>query len=363
MISNLRSSPIQGFITDSAGNVIRNTTISIARNDPSGSVTVDSVSSDDQGYFVSSPLPNGTYDIIESGIVTSRIIHTPDRVSIPAFKADAYNYFDSDITPFSTLVEEERLQKYKYFLQIEPESMSVDLLGSSFPIYNKLLSSLHDDDSDLYELSQFFGFSANARITIPRFDIEYYQPLTASQTAYRRIKWAGVPGIRFKSDSKLVVPLDYFSITTNNPFLISKEGDEFSTDEVEMQSSNAYTFTITGDASVADYLTIYNNVGIGDILKVVFDDTPDVTCYGIVLSKTISGSAYNIALEKWNSSRFTSGTAPVAGTDVLKIRAYHGIFQGMASLSSTVSDYFTVAENLYQQTVGTELYNYSGRYI
>lgn len=359
MISNLRSRSIQGFITDSAGNVIRNAQIYISRNDPSGSVVVDSATSDDDGYFVSNPLPNGVYDVLESGIITTRVIHSPDRVTIPCFKASKYNYYESSVPSFSDLVALSQLNKYKYFLQIEPEDMSIDLLGSSFPIYEKSLSGIHANEVELYHLSQFFEFTDDARITISRFDIEYYQPLTVSQSSYRRIKWAGVPGIRFKSDSKIVVPLDYFSIVPNNSFVISKEGDSFAVGEVEKSSGTATTIVLTGSASVSDYVSVYNRVGIGDILKVQFSAGD---WYGIVIAKSIAGSSYNISLELWKSSRFTSIAIPTDGTDVEVIHAYHGIFQGMASLPSTVSEYFNVAENLNQQTVTTELYDYSQRY-
>jgi len=353
MISNLRARPIQGFVTDSAGNVIRNASISIARNDPSGSVTVALATSDDEGYFVSDPLPNGTYDILESGVITSRIIHTPDRVSIPCFRAPKDNYYDSDTYPFSDLVASENLNGYKYFLQIEPENISVDLLGSSFPIHEKSLSGLLDDGSDIYYMSKFFAFTSDARITIPRFDIEYFQPLTALQLAYRRIKWAGVPGIRYKPDSKIVVPLDYYSIVANNPFIVSNNGGSFTPGDVTVSVVGAKKITISG--SVQEYITIYNSVGIGDILRITYGVEE---WYGIVLRKEISAGEYSIALEQWKSSRFT-GTIPSSiGISILTIKAYHGIFQGMTSLSSTVSDYFTVAENLYQQTVPDELYTY-----
>ena len=86
MSSNLRSKPIEGHVTDSAGNVLRNSQIIIKQATPSGSITMGSVQSDDDGYFQSKPLPNGLYDIYESGIVISRIVHTADRNSIQCFK-------------------------------------------------------------------------------------------------------------------------------------------------------------------------------------------------------------------------------------------------------------------------------------
>lgn len=361
MISNLRARPIQGYVTDSAGNIIRNSNIVVYRNSPDGLIAVDRASSDDEGYFISNPLPNGVYDIFESGIRTSRIIHNADPNSIQCFKASKDNYFESDITPFSALTGEgSDLNSYKYFLQIEPEDISVDVYGNMFPIYNKDLSNIENtaEVQDLYYMKTFLNLRTDSRITISRFDVEYFLPLTATQSSYRRIKWAGVPGIRFKKDSKLVVPLDYFSIVTNLPFKISNNGLDFSAGQVTVSAAigtgDDAVVTIHGDSDNDAYKDVYNNSGIGDIIHVSISGK---TWYGIIASKSV----YSMTLEKWKSSRFEStGADPVVGEDVLLLKAYHGIFQSMATLSETVSDYFTVVENLYQQTVDSELYNYSG---
>jgi len=362
MISNLRARPIQGYVTDSAGNVLRNSSIVIYRNSPSGLVSADLAKSDDEGYFVSSPLPNGVYDIFESGIRTARIIHGPDQNAIQCFKASKDNYYENDIASFSSLadVSDPRLNNFKYFLQIEPEEISVDILGSMFPIYDVDLSTLVSADAGpLYDLAQFLNLRTNSRITISRFDVEYFLPLTAAQTSYRRIKWAGIPGIRFKSDSKIVLPLDYFSIVANNPFIISNNGNPFGADEVwleKVSTSGKEIVTIKGDSDISEYVSIYNNVGIGDIIRLGMAASEE--WYGIVVNK----DAYSIVLEKWNSSRFVSTYTPTEGNSVLSIKTYNGMFQGMTAMSSTVSEYFNVVENVYQQTVADELYTYEGRY-
>lgn len=357
MISNLRARPIQGYITDSAGNILRNSSITIYRNTPDGLTGVDLIESDDEGYFISNPQPNGVYDIFESGIRTSRIIHNPDQNAIQCFKASKYNYFENDITPFSTLVTDSNLMGYKYFLQIEPEEVNVDIFGNMFPIYDKDLSTLLATADDLYDMKTFLNLRTDSRITISRFDIEYYQPLTATQSAYRRIKWAGVPGIRFKKDSKIVVPLDYYSLVANNPFKLSNNGDSFSAGIVtvtDVTGPDDSVVTITGNSSNDAYLDIYNNAGIGDIMRITITDK---VWYGIVLSK----STFSIALEKWNSSRFpNTGAIPAVTNSILTMKAYHGIFQGITAMASTVSEYFTVVENFSQQNLDSELYNYGG---
>lgn len=279
MISNLRAKPIEGFITDSAGNVLRNSNIVISRNSPSGLVTVNRVESDDQGYFISSPLPNGVYDIFESGVRTSRVMHRPDSNAIQCFKASTDNYYESDIIPFSQLITDSEINSFKYFLQIEPENISVDVLGNTFPVYDIQLSNLQVGAGDLYYMDNFFNFRANSRITIPRFDVEFFVPLTASQTSYKRIKWAGVPGVRFKSDSKIIVPLDYMSIVANRPFIISNNGNNFGSSEVYIFSTGTKTVTIKGQSSVSEYTNVYNKTGIGDI---IYFTTATKEFYGVV---------------------------------------------------------------------------------
>jgi len=358
MISNLRSRPIQGYVTDSAGNIIRNTNIVVYRGSPDGLVAVDRAQSDDEGYFVSSPLQNGVYDIFESGVRTSRIIHNADQNDIQAFKASEDNYFGSETAPFSVLTAAKTLNEYVYYIQIEPEDISVDVYGNMFPIYNKDLSIVTIGVDDMFYLKNFFSLRPDSRITISRFDIEYFLPLTATQSSYRRIKWAGVPGIRFKADSKIVIPLDYYSIVANNPFKTSTNGDAFPSGEVTISAASGADpntlVTVLGSSSNASYVDVYNTTGIGDIVKLT---TSTKTWYGIVVSKSL----YSMILEKWKSSRFVkAGDTPIVTDIVERINTYHGMFQGLASMSSTVSDYFTVVENLYQQTGSNELYNYSG---
>ena len=72
MASNIRAKSIEGYVTDSAGNIIRNSQIIIKQSTPSDSFNIDTVSSDDSGYFASRPIQSGTYEIYESGILVSR---------------------------------------------------------------------------------------------------------------------------------------------------------------------------------------------------------------------------------------------------------------------------------------------------
>lgn len=217
MSSNLRAKAIQGHVADSAGNVLRNSQIIIKQSAPLGSITIDRVISDDDGYFKTSPLPNGIYDIYESGVNIARIIHTADRNAIQCFKPNRDNYDISLVEDFVTLKDLNELNGFKYFLQIEQEEVDVSVLGSSFPIYNFDIIGTVDPTNELYNMADFFNFTPASRITTTRFDIEYFAPLTELSNNYKRIRWAGVPGLRLSEDSKLVVPLDYFSIVASLP--------------------------------------------------------------------------------------------------------------------------------------------------
>ena len=64
MGSNLKSRPIEGYITDSAGHVLRNVDVLIKEEiSKTESTLIDSVKSGDDGYFISDPIKNGIYEI------------------------------------------------------------------------------------------------------------------------------------------------------------------------------------------------------------------------------------------------------------------------------------------------------------
>jgi len=365
MISNLRSKSIQGHITDSAGNILRNATIVIKVNTPTSVNVVDSAISDDDGYFISKPLPNGIYDIYESGIRVSQVIHTADRNSIQVFKADSDNYNTTIIESFSDLIENDatkQLNKFKMFLQIEPNSIDVAQYGNIFPLYDVDLTQLEKANESYYDLSQFFGFESESRITITRFDIEYYSPLTSISQSYKRIRWSGVPGIRNSSDSKLVLPLDYFSIVANLSKVVqpvSNTAFTAGTIVYEYVAVSGTLFISQAGLGDSDYAAgFYPYVNIGDIVKVELDIGD---WYGLVVSKTDgSGSLKKIELKNWLTSRseYTSvALSPLTG-DVEKISAYNGMFQAIPNIDEETNELFTVVENVSAQNGADELYTY-----
>jgi len=366
MSSNLRSKPIEGHVTDSAGNVLRNSQIIIKQAAPSGSITMGSVQSDGDGYFQSKPLPNGLYDIYESGISIARIVHTADRNSIQCYKPGVDNYDISLIRNFISLAEATNpvLNSFKWFLQIEPEELDVSVYGSTFPIYDVNIYAINDDNNEYDNIAEFFNFNANSRITTTRFDIEYFAPLTALSHFYKRIRWAGVPALRFSEDSKLVVPLDYFSIVASLP----KVASNYETDIISIEEGSIEKL-VDVSGTHDDFKNHVDTAIIGDIVKLTvrgndIGGSPigPFYHYGIVVDVQ-RASPYHIILEKWLSSRFLSDLDldDVNTPWVEKIESFDGMFQGITDINDEVNERFTLVENVNAQDNVPELYNYNNQ--
>ena len=342
MASNLRSKSIQGYITDSAGNILRNASIVIKTANPTtGLIVIDSINSDDNGYFISNPVPDGMYDIYESGIRIMRMCHVADKSKIQCYKP-AENYPEDNLMPFETLASSNRLNEFKRYLQIEPDFIDVFQFGSSFPIYGFDISSIVDESNELYNIGKFFGFNQNSRITTTRFDIEYYAPLTSLNTQYKHIRFAGVPGLKFFDHSKLLVPIDYYSLVPSFP--------KFYINEATATTPSEDVDAIIIDCGSEPEATMVPLISIGDIIKIEFDSS---SWYGIVCS--IAG--LDIGLVKWKSSRFISTANPIQ--IIKKMYLYDGIFQNIDLIDETNNERFTVVENIYAQDLGSELYTYS----
>ena len=372
MISNLRSKPIEGHVTDSAGNILRNSQIVIKQQSPNGSFIVDSIRSDDAGYFISNPVPNGTYDIYESGIKISRIIHDTGMQGIQCFQADTENYNSSIMKNFSDMSSANTLNQFKAFIQIESPDMNTSQSGSLFPIYEKDVSVNPEPyfTNEIYKIAEFFGLTSSSRITISRFDVEYFSPLTLSSTSFKRIKWAGVPAIRFYGDSKLVLPLDYYSIVANNPKAISPAGETDLNNNVSCTFSTPNTIlNISDKPGYSNLTTLVDSLFIGDILKIRFTNNSGSTTttpppaqwkywYGIVDNiNNISGNT-TIVLENWKSSRFVSDTIDTSSFYADKIFAFDGMFSNIMRISQEINQLFNVTENNYAQNNESELYTY-----
>lgn len=373
MSSNLRSKPIEGHVTDSAGNVLRNSQIIIKQAAPSGSITMGIVQSDDDGYFQSKPLPNGLYDIYESGISIARIVHTADRSSIQCFRPGVDNYDVSLIRNFTSLTESYTLNSFKWFLQIEPEEIDVSVYGSSFPIYDVNISLLTDENNEYYNIAQYFNLTVDSRITTTRFDIEYFAPLTSLSSFYKRIRWAGIPAIRFGKDSKLIVPLDYFSIVANLPkitsnFIPSLLPPPYESDTIQIAEGSAENI-IEVSGTVLDFRNHVDNTIIGDIVKLTVKGNDiggspigPFYHYSIVV-EVDRGSPYKIITEKWLSSRFLSNVDldDIFDAYVEKVESFDGMFQGISDINDEANERFTLVENMNAQDYVPELYNYNNQ--
>jgi hypothetical protein len=351
-MSNLRSKPIQGYVTDSAGNILRNSQIVIKSQNPLGTVVVDTTKTDGNGYYISNPIPDGIYDVYESGVRVARISHISDKSKIQCYKPGRDNYPFRDVSIFSSLVTSSTLNNFKFYLQIESEFTDVFQLGSTFPLYDYDMFNMVDDGNDIVNISKFFDLSSDSRITTTRFDIEYYSPLTSVSTQYKRIRWAGVPGIRFYKNSKIVVPIDYYSIVPSLPkFYIA-------TSQITGLSFNSVSTTdiVSINVSSNDLCkrSMVPKTSIGDIIKIEISGTK--VWYGIVLSASDTA----IILERWRSSQYISTTS-LSGS-ISKIFLYDGIFQNICDINDTNNERFSVVENQYAQDNGSELYNYSYQY-
>jgi hypothetical protein len=360
MISNLRSRSIEGHIADSAGNVLRNASVVIKQVTPGATFVVATVQSDDEGYFISNPLPNGTYDIYESGTKISTIIHTPDANKIQCFKSNKDNYDITSIKNFSSLASEGILNSFRIFVQIENATIDIYQYGNTFPIYDKNLLTNPDIDGsfgNLYNLAKFFEFNSNSRITTTRFDVEYFSPLTiSSSNSYKRIRWAGMPAIKFYQDSRLVIPLDYYSIIANNPKIISPE---FAANAVNIEIEDSKYATIS-EIVENGLLDFSYSVSIGDIVKIrMYNGGETRNWYGIINYISEGTEQKTIRLELWESSRYISDDMFNSGTTyVTKLFGFDGMFSSIVDVDEEANSRFTVVENIFAQNNESELYNY-----
>jgi hypothetical protein len=369
MFSNLRSIPIEGHITDSAGNVLRNVQVIIKQQTPTGSVIIDTVNSDDSGYFITNPIPNGIYDIYESGVRLSRIVHDNGNTNFQCFQASFDNYNQSIISNFAELAEQSKLNSYKSFIQLEPENLNISQFGNSFPIYDKDISDDPDTDpgapaNEIYNIAKFFSLTNKSRITTSRFDIEYFLPITSTSLTYKRVKWAGVPGIKFYEDSKIVLPLDYYSIVSNNPKKIVPASSSFAIDYISVAMDySAGTCDIIETADNGALTELVKTLFVGDILKMRFKEIEGVEIkywYGIV-TKIDYSPRKTIFLERWRSSRFyTDPYTNFSSSYIQKIHSFDGMFSNIMDIGQDVNinQLFTVVENFSVQNQEIELYNY-----
>lgn len=365
MADALRAIPLEGVVTDSAGNVLRNSSVVIKQEIPNGTRLIESIVTDDGGYFVTGPIRDGVYDFYISGIRVARRVHLADPKSVQVFPAALTNYFPSIKFDLTDHTVDNDINKYKHFIQIEPELHDVVVQGNRFPLFERVLTTL-PSGSDLYDLASYHGIlNSTARITNTRFDIEYYTPRPSSNQEYRRIRWAGVPAIRFFPDGKLVIPLDYYSIVPTNPKALYSYANTTILCVEKDAGSGINTVTITDTSgSLSDTLDgLASNVIKGDILELSFHGETR-KFFGIVTSIDRQAFKRIFVVKVWKSSRIkylNNFTATEASAKyVQNINVYAGMFKGMENIGSDTALRFSINENTEAQNICfDELYNYS----
>lgn len=346
MATNLRSRPIEGYITDSAGSVLRNVDVVIKEDAPhGGSIVVVSARSDDDGYFITTPIKNGVYDIYESGVRIIRQYHSANPTLIQCYKPNSNN-IPTDIASFADFIgvsPVKNINTYRYYLQIEPETIDVSSYGNSFPLW-ETNSIVGTDFENIAAIHTSFNIDTEgSRLTHSRFDVEF---IIAEDS---RIRWSGVPGISFGSEQKIVLPLDYMSITPNHH---SYYGNGIG-GSIALDSGDRYIVTLNNDTVTA--------ISTGDIIKITMsDDTPNDphVFYGIVHHKPVPATNV-VYITKWKTTKVASNSLTPA-TTISKCHVYNGFNSSIESLDRTIKERFSVQENLYAQNSLTELYSYSG---
>ena len=196
-----RTAPLKGYVTDSSGNVLKNTLVNVKEEHTDGFLAeVDSLKTDDNGYFVTKPLRRGVYDVFESGIKLAKLIHNPStNLEIPAYPPE----LDAAPAPIiSDPFDQEILDAA--FLQIEPYERNVDDYGHIFDI----IPLAYTGFADTFPAAYFTG--ADEYLTADRFDVFYNDQFG------RKVMWRGVPGFVYNKDAnnntRLVVPIDNYSL-------------------------------------------------------------------------------------------------------------------------------------------------------
>ena len=341
MPSNIRSKPIYGTITDSAGNITRDSNVSVKLLTPTEVVEVDSTRTNDNGEFTTKPLPNGKYAIYCSGLLNqiTDVISVPSV--IPCYKPNEDNIPGLSLFSFEQLRYSGDINDYKVPLQIEDESVDVVTFGSSFPIHQ--MSDLSDKKlkdwiPDMYNA---LYLNEESKLTYTRFDVEYYIPVTSEENIHKRVRWSGVPAIRYRDDLKLVVVLDYYALTVSMPKISSNTGGRYT----YISTSNSMSVEIPPNKSIMN----------GDIVKLTINSAGDVW-YGIVIEAL--GSTGTILLTEWKAKRDENYSNIASGNSYISYDVFDGMYSGMNNISGKANERFSIVENVEAQNIEGFKYKY-----
>ena len=355
MPSNLRSAPISGYITDSAGNILRNVEVAIKEDTPLSLNLVDVAKSNDSGYFRSKPIKNGVYHLFESGTDVSVQYHPVLPYCIQAYAADPVNLPAADsIKPFSYYTDPARdINLFRHYLQIEEAGVNVFSYGNRFPLWDLPRSHWYTKHP-FFNIDDYHeGFTDDSRITHSRFDIEMFVPLIQN-ASHHRVRWMGVPSIRFYGNSNLILPLDYLSIVPNRPWYYRVMASGI-THNFPSDTSNQ-TIRLLG-ISAADRAAIL----VGDIVRVKFlqPGTTYKYFWGIAIYIDTSDETPNVILKRWRSTNasqnvgYASDISVYSGANskAIEIRVFQGIPSQIASIVQSVGERYTVTENQQAQNL------------
>lgn len=301
-----RSSPIEGYITDAAGNVLRNTTIRIKEEHPGGLVSdVESIKTDNNGYYVSSPLRRGAYSLYDGGVRLARKIHNPQACfEVPAFTPNPKASPDIAIT--SSPAGQDVIDTV--FLQIEPDDRDIDKFGHMFEVFDSSKYSIVPRGYTPFQNMPPVYFSGDRLITNRRFDVFYNDEVTGAN-----IMWKGVPAIVFNSsqNTQLVLPLDQFSMF---PKRLKQARDYIGTSVPNPALINSSNIAISSVGSILtislsgtfddDLKRFVSSLSVGDIamINTKSEDYPsdeDMIIWARVVSKTNSSTNFEIKLQDW----------------------------------------------------------------
>lgn len=372
MPTNLRSLPIEGYITDNAGNIVRNADVIIKEDAPNGSIVVDTAKSDDDGYFISRPIKNGVYDIYESGLRVMRQYHSSNPTLIQCYNPETNN-IPTNIRPFNDFIGSPTpsydINKARVYVQVEPEYIDISTYGHMFPVWNI------DPQADLYG-HDFYNITAihpelttasSSKLTHTRFDVEFFLPLYAQNTSHRRIRWSGVPGAIFYADSRVVLPLDYYSIVANHHYV------QYTPIADNMWSVwNGDPELISVNLTTDSMLAIYDKATNGDILELQMSGGYKFWCI-LYCKQTTSvtdsqrtGQMYGRLWKAADGRLIAQGTsdltylkALVPNMKVVGYKIFQGMFSALSNVTTSTSEYFSVQENQNAQNSINEAYNYN----
>ena len=360
MSINLRGRQIEGIVTDAAGNIVPNAAIVIKQECPTGTFTVDVATTGGDGYFVSQPLKNGVYDLYESGTRLERVYHSAQPTQLAVYAPynsnvpSALPTFASYLGIQPTAGVTANINSFITYLQLEPESIDVPGYGNTFPIWN----ANPVDNTNIMSGHPFVnmpqihpGLSANSNLTLTRFDVEYFQPLVRNINSYRKIRWSGIPGIRFSQSSKIVLGLDYYGIVPRAKYF---RQPQVGTSITAAVSADPSTLRLTVNSTTfAAFLT---NVKYGDIVRVKFANGK--MFWGIYYVNITAGtdpSTTALGLRWWKSSNNSHSVQGVVSASsiavytVVDVTVYQGMYQGIENLNESVGERFFVVENMQAQ--------------